>query len=556
MINAQVLSSQFNGLSQLPALRQLGLLVGLAAAVAIGVGAVLWAQTPSYRVLYPDMALESQGRAIDALRTAGIEHRLATGSGDLMVPAADAARARLALASEGLPESGNAASAMLEGQEGFGTSRRMESARLQQLLERELAQSITTLRDVDTARIHLALPERSAFLRDRKAPSASVVLDLHAGRTLGRERIGGVRHLVAASVPGLDVGDVAVLDHKGALLSPSSDEGGNSLSGQNLVMTRELERTLVQRIEHILAPLVGSDGLRAQVSAEVDYTERETTSETYEPGAEGGLVRSEQVVENAGGGGGGGAVPGALANSPPAAGTIGEDEGAAAEAEPASAVSEGSMRRDITRNYELNRRVEHEQTVPGQLERLSVAVVVDEAQMQTAAAGAGADAAEGAAEPRTQAELDRIEALVREAVGFDAARGDSIRISSAAFVDAPASDLPPAAPEPFWQQPQLWDGLRQFLGVLVVIVLLVSVLRPVMKNLANPGTGRLSFPPQENAGGLPGTVQSQPAPATEQPVPEATPDPTETQLTQARSMAEQDPQRVAQLTRAWIGNNG
>lgn len=551
MINAQALSSQFNGLSQLPALRQLGLLIGLAAAVAIGVGAVLWGQTPSYRVLYPDMELESQGRAIDALRAAGIEHQLATGSGNLMVPAADAPRARLVLAGEGLPESGNAASAMLQGQEGFGTSRRMESARLQRLLERELAQSIATLRDVDTARIHLALPERSAFLREKSAPSASVVLDLHAGRTLGRDRIGGVRHLVAASVPGLEVEDVSVLDHKGALLSPSSDEGTSSLSGQNLVMTRELERTLVERIEHILAPLVGADGLRAQVSAEVDYTQRESTSETYEPGAEGGLVRSEQVTENTRGGGANGAVPGALANSPPAAGTIGEDEGA--EAEPGTAGAQETASRDVTRNYELNRRVEHEQSMPGELERLSVAVVVDQAQ---AAAGAEADAGEGDAQPRTQAELDRIEALVREAVGFDAARGDSIRVSSAAFVDAPASDIPPAAPEPFWQQPQLWDALRQFLGVLVVIVLLVAVLRPAMKSLASPGMAQLSFSPQGHAGGLPGTVQSQPAPAPEQPAAEPAPDPTEAQLTQARSMAQQDPQRVAQLARAWIGNNG
>lgn len=544
MIDSGTLAAQLRGMNQLPALRQFGLLIGLAAAVAIGTGAVLWSREPTYQVLYPDLSLSAQARAIDALRTAGIEHRLAGGTGALMVPAAEVHRARLQLASEGLPESGNEGYALLDGQDnGLGSSRRMETARFQRVLEGELARSIRSLSGVDTARVHLALPERSVFLRERTPPSASVVLKLFSGRSLDPQRIAGIRHLVAASVPELEVDNVAVLDQKGELLSPDRGDPGTGLSGRHLAMTRDLEQALVGRIQGILSPMLGVDGVRAEVTADIDYTQVETTSEVYDPDQRGReLVRSEHVVSESGGAGETGGVPGALSNSPPAAGTTELDEAVRVAA--ADAAETG--RRDVTRNYELDRRVQHRKAVPGQVERISVAVVVDSARLQEAA---GAGSGEGPAE--TAEVLSRIETLARQAVGFSAARGDTIRVSSVRFnrpdvVDSPMFEAP------FWEDQRLWDMLRQILGVAVVIVLILTVLRPAMKSLAAPRVARLSLPEGELPAGLPGGGQggAEAAPAASG---QGQPDPAEQQLAQARQLVEQDPRRVAQLTRAWIG---
>lgn len=547
MLNSQELSTQFQTLSQLPALRQAALLVGLAAAVAVGVATVLWSQEPSYRVLYPDMSLSAQARAMDALQGVGIQPKLGDGTGALMVPAADVHRARLELATAGLPDSGGQGYDLLDEENGFGTSRRMETARLQRVLEGELARSIGTLRDVEQARIHLALPERSVFLRDQASPSASVVLKLYAGRMLGGERIAGIRNLVASSVPEMEVDNVSVLDHKGELLSQDSGEGDTAVSGRHLAMTRDVEQTLVRRIERIVAPIVGADAVRAQVALNMDFTRKETTRETYNPGEEGrALVRSERLVaDGPSGENGAQGVPGALTNTPPEAGTIGEEGEEAAALTAAQA--EESTSHNVTRNYELNRRIEHEQAVPGTIRRLSVAVLVNE----SALASAGDDA-ETETPPKDEA-LAQIEALAREAVGFEVERGDSIRVSSAAFSLPAPADTPTVIDPPLWEQPMLWDGLRQLLGVLVLIVLLLAVMRPVMKGLANPSSMRVALPEGAMAKGLSGPSAGETAEA--EAAAQPGPDPAEQQLNQARALVEQDPRRVAQLTRAWIGGN-
>lgn len=545
MLNAQELSTQFQTLSQLPALRQAALLVGLAAAVAVGVATVFWSQEPSYRVLYPDMSLSAQARAMDALQGAGIQPKLADGTGALMVPAADVHRARLELATAGLPDSGGQGYDLLDEDNGFGTSRRMETARLQRVLEGELARSIGTLRDVERARIHLALPERSVFLRDQASPGASVVLKLYAGRMLGRERIAGIRNLVASSVPEMEVDNVSVLDHKGELLSQDSGDGETAVSGRHLAMTRDVEQTLVRRIERILAPIVGADAVRAEVALDMDFTRKETTRETYNPGEEGSaLVRSERLVaDGSSGENGGQGVPGALTNTPPEAGTIG-DEGEEAAALTA-AQAEESTSHNVTRNYELNRRIEHEQAIPGTIRSLSVAVLVNE----SALVSSGDDTET----PPKEEVLTQIESLSREAVGFDVERGDSIRVSSADF-SLPAPDEEPMVIEPpLWEQPMVWDGLRQLLGVVVLIVLVLAVMRPVMKRLANPSSMHMALPEGAMAKGLAGPSVGETAEA--EPAAQPGPDPAEQQLNQARALVEQDPRRVAQLTRAWIGGN-
>ena len=543
------LGARLQAVSSLPAVRQVGLLVGLAAAVAIGVGAVLWAQEPTWRQLHADLPLVEQGRVLDALGAAGIDYRLGAGGDAVLVPAEDLYRAQMQLAQQGLPESAPTGYELLDQDTGFGASRRMESARFQRALEGELTRSIESLRNVRTARIHLALPERSVFLRERTPPSASVVLNLHAGRSLTDGQIEGVRHLVAASVPELSSTSVTVLDQNGRLLSPPEEDAPTAVSGRHLALTRELETTLVDRVEAILSPIVGADGVRAQVAADLDFTRIETTSEIYDPEARGdGYVRSERVQNRTREGEGPNGVPGALTNQPPEAGVADPDGAVDPAAGPADDAATQTLSSDVTRNYEIDKRVEHARSAPGRVRRLSVAVVVDQLPATDPEAGP---------QPRTPEELARLEALIREAVGFDAARGDTISVTEAAF----ARPEPPEVEEagvPLWEQPWLWSGLRQLLGATVVIVLLLAVLRPLLKSLATLPAQDVRASLQPVAAGAQGeTPASLPAPgASDQPLPSPPGVSAEERLQQARSLATEDPRRVAQLTRAWMESDG
>jgi flagellar M-ring protein FliF len=543
------LGARLQAVSSLPAVRQVGLLVGLAAAVAIGVGAVLWAQEPTWRQLHADLPLVEQGRVLDALGAVGIDYRLGAGGDAVLVPAEELYRAQMQLAQQGLPESAPTGYELLDQDTGFGASRRMESARFQRALEGELTRSIESLRNVRSARIHLALPERSVFLRERTPPSASVVLNLHAGRSLTDGQIEGIRHLVAASVPELSSTSVTVLDQNGRLLSPPEEDAPTAVSGRHLALTRELETTLVDRVEAILSPIVGADGVRAQVAADLDFTRVETTSEIYDPEARGdGFVRSERVQNRTREGEGPNGVPGALTNQPPEAGVADPNGAVDPAAGPADDAATQTLSSDVTRNYEIDKRIEHARSAPGRVRRLSVAVVVDQLPATDPEAGP---------QPRTPEELARLEALIREAVGFDAARGDTISVTEAAF----ARPEPPEVEEagvPLWEQPWLWSGLRQLLGATVVIVLLLAVLRPFLKSLATLPAQDVRASLQPVAAGAQGEASaSLPAPgASDPPLPSPPGVSAEERLQQARSLATEDPRRVAQLTRAWMESDG
>jgi flagellar M-ring protein FliF len=542
--------AQLQAMSTLPAVRQVGLLVGLAAAVAIGVGAVLWAQEPTYRQLHANLPLTEQARVLDALATADIDYRLGANGNAILVPAGELHRAQMQLATQGLPETRATGYELLDEDTGFGASRRMESARFQRALEGELTRSITSLRSVQGARIHLALPERSVFLRERTPPTASVVLNLFAGRSLTDAQIDGIRHLVASSVPDLEAPRVAVLDQNGRLLSPQDDDMPTALSGQSLALTRELESTLVKRIETILSPIVGMEGVRAQVAADLDFTRIETTSETYNPSArEAPWVRSERVQSRTQEGQGPAGVPGALTNQPPEAGVATPGAATPTEATATNTQETQTVSSDITRNYELDKRIEYAQPMPGRVRRLSVAVVVEQLP---------APDADTPAQPRSPEELARLEALVREAIGFDAARGDTLSVTEAPFARPEPERVAPVT-TPIWEQDWVWQLLRQLLGATVVLVLVLTVLRPMLKSLATlpaqnvqaslqpvvqgGAEGGQAPPqlPQLSAGGAP---QSAAAASIEE------------RLNQARAIATEDPRRVAQLTRSWMEGDG
>ncbi|WP_246345223.1 flagellar basal-body MS-ring/collar protein FliF [endosymbiont of Lamellibrachia barhami] len=278
-----------------PIFRQIAVMVGIAASVALGVAVVLWSQTPNYSLLYGNLAQKDAMEIVQALQQIGIEYQVDQSTGAVMVPSADLQEARMKLAGQGLPHSDSLGFELLQQDTGFNTSRMVEAARYQRAMEGELARSIATLANIESARVHLATPKQSVFVRQRKVPSASVVIKLYSGRTLEKGQVEAITHLVASSVPELDVSQVTVVDHKGKLLSGADKSAQMAMSSSQFEYTRELEAHYKQRIEDILSPLLGQDNLRAEVAAEVDFTVIEQTQESYDPDMS--ALRSEQINE-------------------------------------------------------------------------------------------------------------------------------------------------------------------------------------------------------------------------------------------------------------------
>lgn len=559
MANSLVtVSNQVRGFSRMPLERQIGLIVALAAAVTLVASIFMWLTRPSYVALYPTLGEQDSAQVAEALGRHGIKYRLEPGSGAVTVPARHVHEARLKLATEGLPKASGFGFELLEQDQGLGTSRMIEDARYHRAIEGELARSIATLHSVESARVHLALPRQSVFVRDRVKPSASVLVNLYAGRTLDENRVAGIVHLVASSVPELDAEHVTVVDQRGRLLTtPAGDVDGLAATGQQLDFTRRLEEGYVRRIMDILSPIVGADAVRAQVAADLDFSRIERTTEAYDP--EFSVVRSEQISEDESRGSGMMGVPGALTNQPPEAGVVseqgiqaGEDEEAQVNGEP---VMPGSSSRRTVRNYEVDRTISHIREAPGSLRRLSVAVVVDHRQEVNA---------EGQAErvPLTEEEMGRINTLVREAVGFDERRGDSVNVVNASFRP---TEVPEPLPEPpLWEEPWVVDLAKTILAVIMVLVLALTVVRPLLRGLAEKGATaqreqQLALQAMEDGGdGVPGLEHRAQGAL---PGPSGSRDARkhqnyETHLEAARDLVREDPKRVAQMMKMWIATDG
>ena len=363
------------GLGQNLVIRQLAVMVGIAASVALGVAVVLWSQTPNYSLLFGDLAEKDAAEVVSALQQAGIEFKVDDTSGAVMVPTGKLRDARMKLAGEGLPRGDSPGFALLEKEAGFGTSRALEAARFQRALEGELARTISSISSVKSARVHLATPKQSVFARKRKKPSASVVLNLFSGRALEKEQVAAIRHLVASSVPELEANRVTVVDQKGKLLSGQSETRELMLSTSQLEFTRQLEQDFRQRVEDILLPILGADNVSAQVTAEVDFTVTEQTEERFNPDLP--ALRSEQINEQSSRLAATQGVPGALSNQPPLAGQAPEQADALTGTAPTGPAPLNSSKR-ATRNYELDKTISHTRLSSGTLRRLSVAVVVDD----------------------------------------------------------------------------------------------------------------------------------------------------------------------------------
>ncbi len=556
LVSAQTMTAPFRGMSQLPFLRQIGLLLGLAASVAVGAGMILWMKDPDYQVLYSKLAARDQARIVEELSRVNIPHRIDTGSGAVMVPAARLDDARMLVAGSGISNGDSAGYELMENGSQFGTSEFMENARYQRALEGELAKSIQSIGVVQAARVHLALPKQSAFIRNQSPPTASVVVSLFSGNALDEGKAAAIRNIVAAGVPNLDPARVSIVDQMGRLLAAggAGETDSIGMSSSQYDYTRKLEESYRERIESLMAPVIGIGGVRAQVALDIDFSTNEQTQESFQPDSR--VVRSEQVQENAPAGqqnqGAAPAaepasgVPGAAANQPEAAAqaqTAAQAEGA--QPQPGGPASAPETIK-ATRNYEVGKVISHTRAAPGRIKRLSAAVIIDYRQ---------APNAEGVMEkvPLTEEEITRYTALIKDAVGVDEARGDSIQI-----INTPFSALPEPQPlpeDPIYKQTWFLVVGKQLLAVAVILLLLFGVLRPVLRSLASRPVPAPPIPqPQRGFSSAELRAMSQ----TGGMLPDSNLTAIrrggdyERELLNARNMVGDDPRRVAQVVKNWV----
>ncbi len=526
-------TSQLNLASvlRIPAVRQIMLLIGVAAAVAVGFAVALWSQSPGYRQLYGDLGAPEASAVADALQSAGIDHKIGA-SGAILVAEAQLHAARLELASQGLPNSTGTGMDLMQEQSSFGVSQFMENARYQHALEAELGRTISSLGAVREARVHLAMPKQSAFIRDNKRASASVLLHLFGGMGLEADQASAVVHLVASSVPNLHADDVTLIDQHGRLLSSGAEQAASAQAATQFKYARQLEESYKKSIEDILTPLVGLGRVRAEVSADIDFTYTEETSEIFDPNRT--VVRSEQTSENQTNGSGAlaGGIPGALSNQPPQAG----GQPVAAEQEQ---VTPRNSSRSSTRNYEVDRTIRHTRPQSGAVRRLSVAVLIDDTPVEGDTTQA----------TLTEADIERYTTLVRQAVGFDEARGDTVVVLNESF--RPAAPMEDVAAPPLWERPALVDAMKQILGAILVLAIAFGIVRPMLRNVLSGGSSGASG--QYAAGGdlvagggarlAGGGVAAIAGPSYDE------------KVAAAKNLTGHDPARVAQVVKKWIAIN-
>jgi flagellar M-ring protein FliF len=544
---ADIIPSPPRGLLEtIPGLKQVGLLAGVAAAVAAAIWLVMWSQGQNYTVLYGQLSERESGQVMDALTAAGIEFKL-NPSGAVSVPESKVQEARIRLASQGLPQSDSMGIEMIQKESALGTSSMMETARYQSVLETELARTIIKVQGVQSARVHLALPKPSVFLRDARKATASVMLQLYPGRRLEPGQVAAIVHLVASSVPELGAGDVTLVDQAGSLLNSPDESAEAAASTRAFEYTRKLEESYQRRIIELLEPIVGPGRVRATVTADLDFTLTEETRENYDPQKT--AVRSEQTSsdtrKNSEGAEG---IPGALSNQPPGTsgapvlpgaaptpGSPGNGQGGATSTGPSSSSSRS------TRNFEVDRTLSYIKQPSGSLKRLSVGVVFDDWQK------VGADG-KATTSPMSDTDIKRFTQLVRESIGLKDERGDKLDVINQAFKTNPP--IPLIDGPPLWQTPWVTQLAKQIVGAALVLLVALLVLRPLMKSLTKPPAKAGS---RSDAGDLAGDKLSlsgkadnaiKLSPSFEQ------------QIAAARTLVGQDPKRAAQVVKDWVAADG
>ncbi|MCK9387815.1 MAG: flagellar M-ring protein FliF [Sulfuritalea sp.] len=507
-------------------------LAGVALLLAVLVGGWLWTRDPPFALLFTIQDEKDGGQIVAALSQQNIPYRFSAGGHSILVPQAVVHDTRLRLASQGLPKGGLVGFELMETQK-LGVSQFAEQINYQRALEGELARSIQSLAAVRGARVHLAIPKQTAFLRDDQKASASVLVSLHAGRTLDSIQVAGIINLVASSVPQLSPNNVSVIDHEGKLISQQRDPQRDAgLDATQLRFVREVEADYGKRIEAILTPVVGPNNVRAQVAAELDFSQTDQVAETYKPNpATETAIRSQQTAEAGAGSPQAIGIPGALTNQPPVPATAPLTRPTVPGATNADAAANSSQNftRNATTNYEVDKTIRHTKGVPGAVRRLSVAVVVNHRK----------DPTKPKPIPLTATELKQITDLAREAMGFSKERGDTLNVANAPFTPAEKEVV---ADAPFWANQELIAMLKELARYLIIagvaFWLWTRVLKPVFEKLMEPPPPRLAPQKSEFEVGADGMLHRHRG--------------YDEKLAEAREMAKKDPKAVANMIKDWV----
>jgi flagellar M-ring protein FliF len=536
--NASMVAAKFASLS-IP--RQIGLLIGLAASVAIGLAVVLWSRDPNYVPLYTQMNARDTAEVVSALERNGIDFKIDNNNSTILIPSEKLQGTRLKLAAEGLPRDPVGSEELFTSGNAFNSSQFMEVARYKQALEAELARTISKFNDIKAARVHLAIPRESAFVRDTQQPSASVFIDVYSGLELKKQTIAAIVNLVASSIPNLSASRVTVVDQDGQLLN---EGGGQTLftdTERFLDYRQNLERQYAQKIQDILTPLLGYGRVRAKVSADIDFTSYEQTQELFNP--EQSSLRSEQTMQekrNANNEAQG--VPGSLSNTPQSNPALtGKNPNAPAnpQGQQSSETTQNTdVRTQSTKNFELDKTISHTRNQPGSIKRLSVAVLVDNPAIMDDKTKKMIKKA------LTAKEIDQIKLLVADAIGLNAKRGDSLNVINSDFVKP--DPIAPLPEERFWQKDIFWSIVKQVAGALFILSIIFGVLRPMLKTLAS----------NKGAGGELPYLEDQPETQGELTYDEGInvgdAHDYESQLNLLRQVVDKEPKRVAQVVKTWV----
>ena len=537
-------------LSALDRAQRMRLGVGVVLLVAAALAAVVLGRQPDYRVLFSNLSDKDGGAIVAQLSQMNVPYKHADGGGTLLVPSDRVHDVRLRLASQGLPKGSISGFELMEANR-FGMTQFQERLNFQRGLEGELTRSIQALSSVQSARVHLALPNQNGFFREQQKPSASILVSLYPGRFLDRAQLAGIVHLVASSVSELAPSAVSVLDDTGKLLSQSPDGGAsNGVDAQQLQYVQQIEQQYTRRIMDILEPVVGRDNVKAQVTAELDFSQTESTSEQYRPNQtpDTAAIRSQQVLENnetassqAAG------VAGAVANQPPApsAAPINGANPAPTAAGQQATTDKGTAKRESTTNYEVDKTVRVVRGNNWAVKRVSAAVVVNYQSAE--------EKGKAVTKALTPEQMEQMTALVRETIGFNKERGDSVNLMNAQFrMDAPAADN-----TPLWKQPETIELARSFawpVGMsLFAALVLLGLVRPALKTLGKPRAIPMAGAQLDALEAETMQRPALPAPARDGEPQPVTPE--QQRLEDARALVRQNPMAVANIVKNWVNGD-
>ena len=550
---------RFLGLPQTPGVRTAMLSAGAALILAIMVGVWLWSQQPEYRVLFSNFNDKDGGAIVASLQQMNVPYKYSDSGTAILVPANQVHDARLKLATQGLPKGGNVGFELMENQK-LGISQFLEQVNFQRALEGELARTIQSVSSVQSARVHLAIPKSSVFVREQQSPTASVLLNLYPGRILDQPQVNAILHLVASSVPELLTKNVSVVDQNGNLLSePNKQSGSNNLDPTQIKYVQDFQENIVKRVESIISPIVGKNNVRAEATADIDFSRSEQAAESYRPNSppEASTIRSQQTSESYNKNNNASGIPGALSNQPPAPATA--PIVANGTNTTASAASNAALlQKDSTTNYEVDKTIRYTQQNMGGIKRISVAIVLNY-KTETDKSGKVTTRA------LTDVEKSEITDLAKEAMGFNKERGDTLNVVNSPFAGPEKETI---VEVPLWKQPEtieLAKELGKYLLVGVVLAyLFFGYLKPMLYKIMGKDAAAekakqeeaekekleaLERDAEEDEDGtvvkLSGEEAVQAAKQTQS---------YELNLEMARTLAKDDPRIVANVIKTWVNN--